>query len=122
LAYGHLPVGFPGRNVDLPDDQLENAGQACVVCGVTGPSVSVPEPLLDGSQPSSGAITFSIDQTDRTWMVFPQTQYDASYSGGLFPTSLDQCKNGGWKNHGVFKNQGDCVSYVATGGKNPPNG
>jgi hypothetical protein len=34
------------------------------------------------------------------------------------PTSKDQCKNGGWRNFGVFKNQGDCVSYVETGGKN----
>jgi hypothetical protein len=39
------------------------------------------------------------------------------------PTSKDQCKNGGWQNYAdqnghPFKNQGDCVSYVATGGKN----
>jgi hypothetical protein len=40
------------------------------------------------------------------------------------PTSKDQCKNGGWKTFTdpAFKNQGDCVSFVATGGKNPPNG
>ena len=40
------------------------------------------------------------------------------------PTSKDQCKNGGWKTftNPKFKNQGDCVSFVATGGKNPPNG
>jgi hypothetical protein len=38
------------------------------------------------------------------------------------PTSKDQCKNGGWQSFGVFKNQGDCVSFVATGGKNPPGG
>jgi hypothetical protein len=40
------------------------------------------------------------------------------------PTSKDQCKKGGWKtfNNPTFKNQGDCVSYVATGGKNPGNG
>jgi hypothetical protein len=38
------------------------------------------------------------------------------------PTSKDQCKNGGWRTFGVFKNQGDCVSFVATGGKNPPAG
>jgi hypothetical protein len=40
------------------------------------------------------------------------------------PTSKDQCKNGGWKTftNPAFKNQGDCVSFVATGGKNPPNG
>jgi FG-GAP repeat protein len=36
------------------------------------------------------------------------------------PTSADQCKDGGWKSFGVFKNQGDCVSYVATDGGNPP--
>jgi hypothetical protein len=36
------------------------------------------------------------------------------------PTSKDQCKNGGWQSYGIFKNQGDCVSFVATGGKNPP--
>ena len=38
------------------------------------------------------------------------------------PSSKDQCKNGGWRNFPGFKNQGDCVSYVATGGKNPPAG
>jgi hypothetical protein len=36
------------------------------------------------------------------------------------PTSMEQCKNGGWQTYGIFKNQGDCVSFVATGGKNPP--
>lgn len=39
------------------------------------------------------------------------------------PTTKDQCKNGGWMDYGVlFKNQGDCVSYVATGGTNSPAG
>jgi hypothetical protein len=37
-----------------------------------------------------------------------------------FPTSKDQCKNGGWRSFPGFRNQGDCVSFVATGGKNPP--
>ena len=41
------------------------------------------------------------------------------------PTTTDQCRDGGWQsflNQGVrvFKNQGDCVSFVATKGKNPP--
>jgi hypothetical protein len=35
------------------------------------------------------------------------------------PYSKDQCKNGGWMNYG-FANKGQCVSFVATGGKNPP--
>jgi hypothetical protein len=36
------------------------------------------------------------------------------------PTTKEECKNGGWRNFPGFKNQGDCVSFVATGGKNPP--
>ena len=42
------------------------------------------------------------------------------------PSSKDDCKNGGWANYhtedGPFKNQGDCVSYVATNGKNKSAG
>ncbi len=36
------------------------------------------------------------------------------------PTTTEQCKNGGWKAFPGFTNQGDCVSFVATKGKNPP--
>src|SRR5262249_23553779 len=61
---------------------------------------------------------------------FPSTSTPREYvdnvtltqeSSGL-PTSKDQCKKDGWKTFGVFKNQGDCVSFVATGGANPPSG
>ena len=38
------------------------------------------------------------------------------------PTSKDQCKKSGWRSFGVFKNQGDCVSFVATRGRNAPAG
>jgi hypothetical protein len=38
------------------------------------------------------------------------------------PTSKDQCKNGGWRNFPGFKNEGDCVSFVAIGGKHAPAG
>ncbi len=41
---------------------------------------------------------------------------------GTLPTDKDDCKKGGWEDFGVFKNQGDCVSFVATGGANPPDG
>lgn len=39
------------------------------------------------------------------------------------PTTAGDCKNGGWKSFDgsyTFRNQGDCVSFVATGGKNEP--
>jgi hypothetical protein len=54
---------------------------------------------------------------------------DLQFSGDLvvvdgraLPTSKDECKQGGWQSFGVFKNQGDCVSFVATGGKKTPAG
>jgi hypothetical protein len=35
-----------------------------------------------------------------------------------FPTSKDQCKNGGWRNYGdTFRNQGQCVAFVERGPK-----
>jgi hypothetical protein len=51
------------------------------------------------------------------------TQYGAtsdlvqseSVVGPSAPTSKDQCKNGGWRNFPGFKNEGDCISFVATG-------
>lgn len=56
-------------------------------------------------------------------LVYNDTTYNLDPLTGP-PTSKDQCKNGGWQsfNEPAFKNQGDCVSYVATGGKNPGNG
>jgi hypothetical protein len=32
-----------------------------------------------------------------------------------FPTSKDQCKNGGWREFPGFKNQGQCVAFVERG-------
>ncbi len=39
----------------------------------------------------------------------------------VLPSTVDQCKENGWQAFGVFKNQGDCVSFVATKGKNQPS-
>jgi hypothetical protein len=48
------------------------------------------------------------------------------------PTTTEECKNGDWQDFitdgsghhhtHLFKNQGDCVSFVATGGKHSPAG
>jgi hypothetical protein len=65
------------------------------VSGVIGPSVPpAPPPNISESFASTGVVQV---------------------------TGKEQCKNGGWRSVG-FKNQGDCVSFVATGGKNPPSG
>jgi hypothetical protein len=71
---------------------------------------------------STGAVdTFRLDTG--CWGGFqPAFKVDASTAAAL-PTSKDQCMKDGWKNYGTtFKNQGDCVSFVATKGKNQPAG
>jgi len=42
--------------------------------------------------------------------------------GLALPTIVAECKKSGWEDYGVFKNQGDCVSYVVTEAKNLPAG
>jgi hypothetical protein len=56
--------------------------------------------VLSLSTVSNGTVTYDFEPT-------------------LTPANKDQCKNNGWKtfNTPAFKNQGDCVSYIATGGR-----
>jgi hypothetical protein len=68
---------------------------------------------------NDGEQTVTFDNT-----LVDETLYD--YEPNV-PTSKDECKNGGWQelegaNGQPFKNQGDCVSYFSTGGKNQPAG
>lgn len=87
----------------------------------SGPSSSV---TVNASSPNGPvAVTFSVDQTLPTWSVTNTYGSGVSFLGGLLPPSAkDECMDGGWQAYGSFKTQGDCVSFVATGGKNPPNG
>jgi hypothetical protein len=66
---------------------------------------------VDGTGP--GGVNFT------PWLTAPAPS--GACNGPLVgpPTSKDQCKDGGWRsfNNPTFKNQGDCVSYVATGGR-----
>jgi hypothetical protein len=87
-------------------------GSACAT--ITGNDADV-NPYLPGPQPAVGATVFPT----------PFPDFLINISATLIPalpTSKDDCKNAGWQVYGVFKNQGDCVSFVATGGKNPPAG
>jgi 6-phosphogluconolactonase len=103
VAAGTFPLGIAvscdGRSV-----YAANAGDATVSqysVGATGTlSPRSPAAVAAGTNPLEIAVT-------------PTAR---------IPVSKDQCKNGGWRNFPDFKNQGDCVSYVATGGENQPSG
>jgi hypothetical protein len=83
-------------------------------CGVLDAGGTVAGGL--GPEPPVGAIVTT------TW---ENASFQANISVTLAaapPTTANGCKHGGWQSFGVFKNQGDCVSYFATGGKNLPAG
>lgn len=72
-----------------------------------------------GAYTASWSVTSGSGSTKATWRV----SCSRLGSPPPTPTSKKQCKHAGWTNFGSrFKNQGDCVSFVATRGKNPPNG
>lgn len=58
--------------------------------------------------------------------VDPGDSVACTFLNSPAPTAKDQCDNGGWQSFGIspdqsiFKNQGDCVSFVATRGGNRP--
>ena len=81
-----------------------------------------------GTGPLFAKITASDPNTGDLIAVQPQGAADLNESANLGlvvgrpppPTRKNQCKHGGWKSFGtMFKNQGDCVSYLATGGLPP---
>jgi hypothetical protein len=71
--------------------------------------------------PGAGITSVTVTRTNptQTWDFFID---DVAFTvpAPPVPTRTSDCKNGGWQAFDVFKNQGDCVSYVATDGRNAP--
>ena len=123
-----------GTFVDGPPSCL--AVQPLFVGGPLGAVINVPIPPVGAGSvatfeltpvsPTDGRLEATISDrspTDCSEVVFPLASVEGQLvivDAAPLPASKDQCKNGGWQNYGVFKNQGDCVSFVATGGKNSP--
>ena len=69
---------------------------------------------------TSGAHSFTVTGTDNATNTASVIHH---YAVLKVAATKDECKNGGWKtvvdrSLRPFKNQGDCVSFVATAGKN----
>jgi hypothetical protein len=141
---GHCGAGAPRFNVSATDGfhfmggcangtqtDLGN-GWTHVVIDPTNPAQAFPV-LTPGATINSIDIVFD-EGTDVVGQGTPGSVFIDNISinnqvigGPNTPASKDACKNGGWMtaqdaSGKSFKNQGDCVSYVATGGKNAANG
>ena len=103
-------AGTPGVSVSTPTTLLVTPDAA----GTLNNCTIIVNEVLDAT--SAGQVCQTLDSASN---APPFTVCDDIESG---PVTTDDCKKGGWMDFGVFKNQGDCVSYVATGGKNPPAG
>lgn len=71
----------------------------------------------------SGITSVTVSRTEPTeqWDFFiDDVSFTVPVPPDVFPSGKSDCKSGGWQRFSVFKNQGDCVSYVATNGRNAP--
>lgn len=99
---------------------LELRPDATIEEGATCGNATFPKPVCPGSlgfNQGSGN-PGAVSNADALYVSVGDDT--TTFDFELRPTSKDDCKNGGWMSYGTFKNQGDCVSYVATGGKNGP--
>jgi hypothetical protein len=86
------------------------------------PPTLVPTPIsIDLSGFAGTTVRIRFAEVDNLFFFAASVDNVAVTSTPAFPTTKEQCKKGGWRNFGTsFKNQGDCVSFVATNGKNEP--
>jgi hypothetical protein len=76
---------------------------------------------INGTQRVTGTATVNMTGLVGGPPEAPTFSENFASTGVVQLTGKEQCKDGGWQSFG-FKTQGDCVSFVATGGKNPPGG
>jgi streptogramin lyase len=100
-----------------PDGKLwftENAANQVAEVSTSGVFTEYPVPT-----PTSGPVGITTGPDANIWFTELSGNKVARITPSA-PTTADQCKDGGWQIYGIFKNQGDCVSYVVTGTHNPP--
>jgi len=92
--------------------------EGCPGTNITDPDLALASPAYSHGFFAVGAGAHSIGVVAST----------SPYGGGAafirYDTlTADMCKKGGWMTFApLFKNQGDCVSFVVTGGRNEPAG
>ena len=97
--------------------------------GFTSASLLIPPSTFPVSALACDDVTFAPKTAlwvgtgiDRVLRALEVPAGSCVFGGGVaLPTSKEQCKSDGWRDFG-FRNQGQCVSFVATGGKKPPPG
>ncbi len=148
LAF-NAPLDLSSLNLTLPTDVIVGFVYNTQTYGLHPTHVDGPYNSLNIAVPDNQVVSVGTDDSsDSTfWNTSTTTGYytNPNCTGNTFcrdtnwtpngtvamqitanqamPKTADQCKNNGWKSYGsTFKNQGDCVSFIATQGKNQPSG
>jgi hypothetical protein len=107
-------ANIPVQAGDILGFWLSPVFDNCLRQPVNSPTLVAPG---EASSPSAGSIVqFSMEMPSLGDLNLSATLVATP----TLPTSMDQCRSGGWMSFGVFRNQGECVSFVATGGRNGP--
>ena len=124
-------VSCTGPNVDADDDGANDATDNCPAVANPGQENNDGDAEGDAcdADDDNDGVT---DGTDNCATVGNPDQLDADGDGRgaacdsqELPVTKEDCENDGWTRFdgtATFKNQGDCVSYVATGAKQTPAG
>jgi hypothetical protein len=104
-------------------------GSVAIPAGQSSVTVVV-SPFDDGRDEPNETVTLTLRARSNYAIGSPSTALvmiidkdNVAVVVGEKAAGKDLCKKGGWASLGLpFKNQGDCVSWYATGGKNPPAG
>lgn len=129
-ASGENPTGsvsFDALLVDLGALEVScltvSGNRASMIVLISSPSPPAPAGVLISVEDNDGAaedrLAWNFVTTLPTECPVPSEVGEPILAGDItvtdaqpFPTSKEQCKNGGWQTFGVFENQGDCVSFV----------
>ena len=110
-----------GNNFNLPASQFGIAVDPALVGGTVDGTCNwwnSPSGPTAATNPTGTGASVSSGVNYNPWLISPAP--GGSCFGGNVPTTVAQCKNGGWTSEvradgSTFKNQGDCMQYVNTG-------
>ena len=118
----HIPMAFQGFGMQ-PQNASPGSPELCLG-GTVFHGSSGTDSVMVGAVPTEPGLYNVIAQFEFTYWCGQFWNPDAGTviaSVMVPPTDKADCKDGAWMDFGgVFVDQGDCVAFVSTDGKNPP--